>query len=588
MRWKPETASSVRAAGRCALPALLTAAFSFKLYYLFYCSGYRDHLVSDTAGYWWRAVRRYDGDVFSLSQWTAWPATPHYLIFGVFKLLTFFHLEAWRLEAVLVLFAFLTSLSAAFVYLIVKDVAQNKALALAAAGLYAFSYPIIYLNTFVLSENFAIPLLPAVCWLVLVRHEKNPELFAAGLLFGLAAAVRPNLLALSAPFAVYLLFSGPLKAAAKKAAVFLASFCLVVFMVVVQNHYISRGELKTFTPNGGYSFFIQQCKPYQITSTYRGRGNFTHPSFAFQPERGQFLTERPWHDQAYFFKLGFECLASDPVRVLGENFALLGNLFWGPLFPYFPRAAGFAFWMPFFNFTTFFIFMTLPFVFVFPPGRPKFGKMLLLVSVPVFNAAPLFFLSVDQRYLFPCLFALYAAFFSYLPELWKARRWVIAYWLAVASAFAGLEAADLMRHRLLKRAFGREDVRVVPMDRAVKPKERGLRWNAWGNLILIPPDRPIFLENEKGLTAAAVEISADCNDEYLMAFYDGNTRLGDVRVPIAVIPGCGLETRVLSLPPELQGKTFDGVLVQAGKNDGRCSVGHVRFIGPRPRAVEGP
>lgn len=562
-----------------AVATIALSSFITRIIFLFHFSGYRSHIVSDMAGYWGRAHQRYDGDLFSIGQWTSHPVMTHALIAQIFKLLSLLNADRYQLEGVLILFNLLSAISIVFVYLIARDISKSKTISFAATIAYAFSYPLIYLNTFVLSENFAIPLLVFSFYGVLTGHQKTIRALLGGIFLGLALTFRPNLGISILPFGIYLILAqGLSKGSVKQGLVFGLGAGLILFCLLVENDYISRGALKAFSPNGGYTFFSQQCQPYNLTNSfYGGGGGFRAPSVGFHQEYGDFVATRPWHEQKYFFKLGLECMKENPSFWI-TNFKSLFILFWGPFFPAFGGVPGFRTFMPFFNGAAFFCVLTLGLFFFVPhEDKIKSRKMLLLLSVPVLNAAVFFLFDVDQRYIFPLLFAIYTAFFCFLPDLRRQKLRAFIYLLVLGMIFAGLRIWNWQGRQYLKRTFGTADIRTYPLSRLEKPRDRGTPWNTWGNLIMFPPERPVLIESKTGITASELEVSADCNDTYILSFYQDKTRLGDILVPRAVTPRCGLEVRKLSLPPSVRGKEFNRILVYARQHDKFCSIGHLVF-----------
>ncbi len=579
---------------RIWLGVILAASFVLRLVYLFGFSAYKGHLESDMVFYWMQALRRLEGDSTWLYQWTSCPPAMHYFLCELLRAGDLLGFAKYRLEFVLVFFCFLSVSSVAAVYWIARHISKNVKLALGASALYAFCFPILYLNTFVLGENFVVPFLAWATCAVMVSRRKRGFL-AAGLLLGAAAAVRPNLLLLAAPFLAYVYFRDAAgRRGAARTAVFFAAFAFVVLGVTAENARISKGVLKGLSPNGGHCFFLQQYKPCYATSTYyardfrkpqhKGSGvyrreagfSFSHPAFHSRPENGVYTTDRPWHEQDYFYRLGFERLKEKPSELI-ENFKLMGSLFWGPFFPSHYRLKTYDALMPVFNWVTFLCTLPLPLIFwVGVRRRAKLKALLLLLSVPVLTLAPTWLFTVEQRYVVPSLFAVYIAFFCLLPEFKVHFRKVLAWAALTAVLFGYGEVWRNLREASLAERFGTKHVRVLRLKDYEKPKEEGKDWNAWGNLILYPAKNPVLLESRRLISASSFEISTDANDVYRMTFYRGEEELGTLEVP-PFDGASGLRTLRLPMPEAMKGKAFDAVLIRVQRNDGECSVGHLIF-----------
>jgi len=104
-------------------------------------------------------------------------------------------------------------------------------------------------------------------------------------------------------------------------------------------------------------------------------------------------------------------------------------------------------------------------------------------------------------------------------------------------------------------------------------KKDGSTWDSVGNLIL-HPYRSTTIVSSVPLHARQIEISADCNDHYLLSFF----RRGDFRGELLVAPAMcpGLQTRRLAAPLELN--SFDRVVVRGLSGDRKYAIGHLRFI----------
>ncbi|MBI3307002.1 MAG: glycosyltransferase family 39 protein [Candidatus Omnitrophica bacterium] len=559
---------------------LLLISFAAKVLYILSLSGYEHHLFADMSGYWERANSLYRGDIFSPKQWVLHPPLTHFLIFVLFKVLAFFRLFGERLPATLILFAFLSTCAAGWVYRIIFETAGSRRLAFWGTFCYAFSFPIFYYNSVILSENFAIPFLTLAAYLILQNDKKH--LWLSGMMLALATGVRPNLGIIVVPFSFYLLWDQNFsKNSLPALSKFLFGFLIILLLLAAENSYISKGVVKSFAPNAGTNFFIQQCKPQRLVSTSKAYGPvfIQHPAFSRYPENGIFLTERPFFDQNYFFKKGWECIRAHPAGLL-ENFVLLKAFWAGPFFPVLRNSFGFQELTPIFKWIHFLMLFSLLFAFFIPGKRsPWFGKLILLVSIPIFTLAGSYFVGMEGRYLIPCLSLIYAAFFIFLPQMRKMRiRIAIGAGILLAVFLLNYGWEEVVKiHR--QKVYQVSDLKEYDLERFHNPRPEGAPWSSWGNLIFWPPSQPVLLKSRRMFKASEMEISADCNDSFKLSFYRNNVLVGNMTVPVAEkhLPKCGLATRRLALPSSIAGREFNRILAQGANEDKFYSIGHVRF-----------
>jgi hypothetical protein len=175
---------------------------------------------------------------------------------------------------VLVFQALAGALGAVLAYFILRD-HLPPGWSLAGALAYA-AYPVTLLSdTLPIKEPLSTVLLLAAM-LLLQRHLRSgraPQLFLAGLLFGLVLLVRENLLAL-APFLVLFLFAvgDGIAAALRRSAVLLAGVALAVLPVTGRNC-LAGGDCVLIAASGGSNLYMAFSE--------RSRGDsFVQPAFA--------------------------------------------------------------------------------------------------------------------------------------------------------------------------------------------------------------------------------------------------------------------------------------------------------------------
>jgi hypothetical protein len=407
-------------------PILLIIAIStiIKFVYIFYGTAYQDYLVTDMGGYWFRAIERFEGDEYSINQWVIWPTFYHFFLCFVFRILNLFHLYAYKLEIVLSLNIVLSSLSVFFLYLISQQIANNKKLSLVIAGLYAFSYPFIYFNAFILSENFSIPLVIISIWF-LFKNDKIADILYSGIILGLAVAARPSYGLLGIPFFAYILLAKsairipltremikPLQKYFVRGLVFSVAFFLVLGCVIAENSRISKGKLKGLSANGGINFYLAVTQIHKITSNFDGYTYILVPPATVEyPDNGSVVTDVPLYNQDYFFKLGFDYIKSNPA-VLLDKMLQLPTLFFGPLMPSMGSARWFAQLLPISRLMMFFMFLTLGLLpIIFRDKHTNVGKLIFIIAIPAFSLITYAIFSIEHRYLYSFAFAIYILFF---------------------------------------------------------------------------------------------------------------------------------------------------------------------------------
>jgi len=286
---------------------------------------------------------------------------------------------------------------------------------------YAFAYPIIYFNAFLLSENLSIPLLVISMYLVLTYTESRLKLFLAGLILAVAVASRPALGLQIIPFFFYVLCANKISMFSFSRALILASgFFLVISLVIQENSRISNGELQALAGNGGLGFFLQQCKVQWFRSTHRGYvTDIIPPTYLGLPDlaRMNAYIDHQIHDQDFFYKLGFECIKRNP-RIWLDNLIALRAFFFGPLFPSVPSCWGFEFFIRLSLYLLLFATASLPFMyFLIRDGKVELKKGILIVSVPAFIIFTNYIWGPEHRYFYPAIFALYLSLFTFISHM---------------------------------------------------------------------------------------------------------------------------------------------------------------------------
>jgi len=553
------------------LSALLLLTFALKVYFIFVHSNYEGHLVSDMGFYWQRAHDRFHGNYFSPDQWYANP--PFFPIFleQIFKILFFLGLSAYELQTVHILFAVFSTLSALGVFGITAQLTGGFWRAFGAAALYALCYPILYFNAFVLTENLAIPLLILVFWIVIRREESLGWMVTAGILFGCAVAIRVALGPLGFFIFLYLLAARPVSwARFRRACAFSAAFFAIVFLLLVENFFISKGELRGLAGYFGFNVFLQYC---QVRNAYSGSSFYNNPTFfSRHPEFGVFHTNHPFNDRAYFLDLVSGCIHNNP-HIWIENLKLFKDVFLYPPWPEFTHAGGYLFWMPAFCYVTLFLSLSIGlFYWAAPRQRLWLSRVTLLLSPLFCSLGMCYFFGMEGRLLLPGLFGLYVVFFAVLPYLARQKFKTALYYMGLAALFLTFSLTSALQTAGLQKKLGVETVKKVHYSNALTRYPDGTGGDTWGFFIMPNLKSGVLLEYPEPRKARRFEISTDSFDSYSVEFYLDEKKVGRQVLPFHRTARGGIHKRILSMPPAMDGHEFNRVLVRPLSGDGFYSL----------------
>ena len=366
------------------------------------------------SGYWNRALAMNEGNIFSMFHWAAWPVFFKIYLSFLFKIIAFIGLYKHLLESVLTFHIFLSSISIVFFYFIAKDLINKSPIPMLATLFYAFSYPLIYLNAFILTENIAIPVFIFSVYLLFSSNNKNPRIFFSGIVFGFTVALKPSLAPIFLSFLFYLLLSGKKSGISHlvKSVIFSLGFFLVIFIASSQIFYISKGNVSGLHNSTGANFFLAQCKYRGLSSSYKKHNFSLGPPLNWKhKEWPTFKTNHPINDQKYFYDLGWECMKKNP-HWLKERVLNLKELFLGNLFPGFSSARYFH---PLIDISKWLmVFMSCFSLLLYSPLKKKIipiSKVLFLISIPLSVIIVSFPYQPESRYFYQLLFVIELLFF---------------------------------------------------------------------------------------------------------------------------------------------------------------------------------
>jgi 4-amino-4-deoxy-L-arabinose transferase-like glycosyltransferase len=244
--------------------------------------------------------------------------------------------------------ALLGAATAALAHALARRLTRSDAAALVVGLVVALYLPLVVYTGFLLTETTFAFLVALFAWLLL-RAWDRPGIgraALAGLVFGVAAAVRPNLLLAAPLLALHgLLLRRRAAPRAWLAPLGALAFALPVLVAVVAHNSRIAGRPTGLATNGGVNFLLGHCECRAITfppgggiglvSGHQNRQRYTEviasPRFAF--------------DEAYYYREAASLLRAHPERALHaflnvSDGLVLTGLGEPPAHPYYPGWMG--------------------------------------------------------------------------------------------------------------------------------------------------------------------------------------------------------------------------------------------------------
>jgi hypothetical protein len=391
------------------LSMLLVSSFFLKIIYVFNFTAYAEYVVTDMAGYWNRALHSLEQGDNLTSQWNVWPPLAHITLAWFFKVLSFLGLFEDKLALAMICNVLMSTLSTLWVYLMALKLYPSKLYALLSSSIYAFFFPLVYLNAFILSEHLSLFILLLSIVLLLYAQNRIWIYFLSGVLLAFAIGIRPSFGMIGLVFFVFIFFSeGKFQwYKIKQAIVFTFGYMLVLGMVVMHNNRISHGELMSLSSNGGMNFYMTACQYHKLLTYDHGvEWYVSPPSTMGKPELGIKYENVPLHHQKFYYKKGYECLEDNPISFI-KRLKRFENLFTDTMFPSFNSAKYFDELFPFFSKITWYMaLLLLLFPLLIYDKKIKNEVVLLFLGTIFAQLIVLFFFNIEQRYLYGFFFAI--------------------------------------------------------------------------------------------------------------------------------------------------------------------------------------
>jgi hypothetical protein len=441
------------------------------LLYVFGFTPYQEFLFSDMGKYWTSAMTRLNENPFEDPQFVAWPPMYHIFIAELFRVFRWLGLEGLiRLETVLSIniTAFAVSVYA-LQRLAIQWFARSEFIFITVL-LYAFGFPSLYFNAFLLSGNLGMPLM--ICAFALIAHKQALWAVATGgLLFALAVIVRPSFGPYGLAFVLYYLVRyGMNRQFISRAALFSAVFFAVVLLASLEVARISNGKVFGLSANGGLDFFITMSKFHKVDLNYDGwHFMVVAPALSWEPEYGTFYTNVPFYEQGYYFSQGWEFLKRNPMRLF-RSFEHMGHLFFADMLPSRVDAPGFTFWRPVWDWFKFIMFLTFGlYAWMWRrlgERKPEFVMMISIILLTLMVSA---IFTGEPRYTYAILFVFYLLFFKLIELYREDRRGWLRPVLIYAALLLTATAATAAINEVRRWDLGPRGVRLTMLPDSTSP-----------------------------------------------------------------------------------------------------------------------
>ena len=289
-----------------------------KLWYVFYYTPYDQFLDGEMGLYWDKAVMSFYRGDFDASQWSTLPPLGHILLGWIFKIAYYFDLYLQKHEIVLGVNILLSTLSVYLVYRIALLLWDDGGYALLSAMVYAFFFPLIYLNAFVLPDHPSQFALLLSIWMLMEHSDEKLYVWIAGVILGVAIAIAPVLIPSAMVLLLYVLFvPGVSRRRLIRGMVFIAGLGTLLLGVSVHNNTLSVGKLKTFSANMGLEYYLNTCQRHTVRSlAAETPGTYASQAINNPAAYGQAVVTVPLTAERYFLRQGTQCLRDTPFDLL--------------------------------------------------------------------------------------------------------------------------------------------------------------------------------------------------------------------------------------------------------------------------------
>ena len=302
--------------------------------YIFLFTTPQNYINSDMSFYDQYADALVNGK--QMPMWPAWAPFFYIYLAGwywIFKLLGIYPLKYYLLP---IIHSLIFALCTYLIFETTKKLSNARA-ALIASMIYAFYYPYIYLNIFVMSENLFFPLIIISLYLITCKLEKRRTYYLLGFLIALASLARPVLLLFIPAFMLWTLLYQ--EKPTFKIFLFLVPILLLFCAQAAFNYSMTEGKVKGPFSNGALNMAFAWCDLRGIIYNGDYHWEFGPPAAIYYPESKIINTTVEFTNQPYYYSMAFECLKKDPKQLL-YRFKGITRLFQSQLFPWYQNIAG--------------------------------------------------------------------------------------------------------------------------------------------------------------------------------------------------------------------------------------------------------
>lgn len=401
---------------------LAIAAFLLKLIYVYVFTSYQESVVNDMAVYWGGAFRNNWGNFYSAEQYAIFPPFYIYLLGYFLRFLFFTGLFPLALPLAITMQIGLYCFSSVFIFLVLKKFTENNYLAFLAQLVYLGSWTALNVNSLILPDNLATPLLVVATGLILT-NEMKPQLVAViGFLLGIAIGAKPSLVFITVGFVWYLAKSAE-KNRRALLTIFMLGICLVPLWVTVWNYHLSGGKLVGLGVNGGINFYQGWGRVGKINSQSTDGYFWAHsPGARDELNWKDVNLSEPFSNQRYYYRQGLRSIANRPW-VIFEKLSWFKNLFFGTLGPsLIDLPSGYSTGITLFNILIYLMFVYSIYFSIFLVLRDPDPKTKFLLSLIFIFLGTIYALGLpERRYLFYIEYLVIVLFFIGVDRV--RRHW---------------------------------------------------------------------------------------------------------------------------------------------------------------------
>jgi 4-amino-4-deoxy-L-arabinose transferase-like glycosyltransferase len=406
--------------------ALLIFGFLLRLFYIFVFTKPESYLWSDAGEYDNRALQMAKGIHFPFS--TYWPPFFHMFLSLIYRPLIWLGLENQRIKIDIIIFALLYIVGFWCIYQITKKLFSKK-IALIVLTILILWYPFIFLNYLVMSENLFFPLFFLGLYF-LVKNSTSPYTgFWLGLFWGIATITRPILLLFLPIFIIWALYY---KINRRLILNFVLATAVIIALMSIFNFYYTKGAEKFISSSGGFNFAMSWCDTKSVEFHKDGWSfGFGSAANIDYPADKKIVTDVPFENQGYYYKMGLICINEHPFRII-QNLSSIRKLFYSHLFPTTSDIKNWETFRLLFKILTGIAFVCgLLTIVGLLTGKIKFDKTnkkyLYLFALIIASLFITIYLQNvgEERYIIPyspLLIILSIPFFSFLLDRWRALK----------------------------------------------------------------------------------------------------------------------------------------------------------------------